>query len=112
MTAILILVAIQAAGGALFCSFKGRTGLGLTLGLFLGIIGWIILAFIPPTYAKQVERETTRRQVSQAADDAEQGKEAMPGTLENVTPLQIRNMTPAERKTYVKEGRIPSRFLT
>ncbi len=107
MAFILIALIIDAVIGAWIGSVKGRTGLGLALGLVLGFIGWIIMAFIKPTYSKQVQREAGRRQVLRAADDLAQGR---PSLLGSVTPEQARNMTADEHKAYITEGVIPARF--
>ena len=46
---------------------KGRPWAGLLLGLLLGWIGVIIIALIPPTHAKRVQRERERLAVEREA---------------------------------------------
>jgi hypothetical protein len=53
-----------------------------------------------------VRREVTRRQVAEAADAGP----AVPGTLSGVTSVQLRGMTSAERRAYIKGGLVPVRF--
>jgi hypothetical protein len=63
-------------GGYRIGKAKGRTKLGVTLAILLGIIGWGILAFIPPTHASQVEREAKRQYIiEEAAQRIRQGEE-------------------------------------
>ena len=64
---ILIFLAIQTAGGYLIGRKKGRPLLGTTLGFFLGLIGWLILAFVKPTYDVQLAREVQRLQLARNA---------------------------------------------
>ena len=45
--AIALFVAVKGGVGYLIGRGKGKGGLGFVLGLFLGIIGWIIIAVIP-----------------------------------------------------------------
>ena len=46
---------------------KGRRGLGYLLGLFLGWIGVVIIAFMPITHEKLVQRERERLEVERQA---------------------------------------------
>jgi len=46
---------------------KGRPGTGFLLGLFLGWIGVIIIACIPPTREMLVQRERERQQIQREA---------------------------------------------
>jgi len=46
---------------------KGRPWLGWGLALLLGWLGVIILAFIPATHEKQVEREAARMRIQDEA---------------------------------------------
>jgi hypothetical protein len=46
---------------------KGRHWTGLVLGLVLGWIGVIIIAVVPPTHEKLVEREKERLRVEREA---------------------------------------------
>jgi MFS family permease len=49
---------------------RGRPGTGFLLGLFLGWIGVIIIAFIPPTRDVQVQRERERLQIQREAAES------------------------------------------
>lgn len=49
---------------------KGRPWLGFLLGLFFGWIGVIIIAFIPPTRAKLVQRERERLEIEREARES------------------------------------------
>jgi hypothetical protein len=53
------LFAVMALVGALIGKSKGKAGLGFVLGLFLGVIGWIVIALIParPAQPKQLTPE-------------------------------------------------------
>jgi hypothetical protein len=67
---LILWVAIGGGVGALIGSSKGRRGLGFVLGLLLGIIGWIIMAFVSPTpehRAKQLVPGTGTTVGAQAA---------------------------------------------
>ena len=46
---------------------KGRGVLGLLLGLLLCWLGVLVIACIPPTHAKRVQRERARLQVQREA---------------------------------------------
>jgi uncharacterized membrane protein YeaQ/YmgE (transglycosylase-associated protein family) len=46
---------------------KGRPNLGLLLGIFLGWIGVIVIALIPPTHDMLVLRETERLRIQDEA---------------------------------------------
>jgi hypothetical protein len=46
---------------------KGRHWAGLVLGLLLGWLGVIIIALVPPTHEKLVEREKERLRVEREA---------------------------------------------
>jgi uncharacterized membrane protein YfcA len=67
-----IAIIIGAAIGFAIGQHKGRPALGLILGALLGFIGWIIVAVIPPTRAKLVEREQRRLTIQR---DAQRGIE-------------------------------------
>jgi hypothetical protein len=49
---------------------KGRPGAGFLLGLFLGWIGVIIIAVIPPTRGELVRRERERQQIQREAAES------------------------------------------
>jgi MFS family permease len=53
---------------------KGRSGTGFLLGLFLGWIGVIIIAFIPPTREMLVLRERERQQIQREATESMRGQ--------------------------------------
>lgn len=52
---------------------KGRRGAGFILGLFLGWIGVIIIAVMPPTHDMLVVREEERLEVQREARSREIG---------------------------------------
>ena len=52
---------------------KGRPGAGFLLGLFLGWIGVIIIACIPPTREMLVQRERERQQIQREAAQSPPG---------------------------------------
>jgi hypothetical protein len=60
-----VVAAIFAAGA--IGNRKGRPGTGFLLGLFLGWIGVIIIACIPPTREMLVQRERERQQIQREA---------------------------------------------
>ena len=107
MAILLILWIIQAGVGFAIGRARGRPWLGLLLGTLLGVFGWIILAFIRPSFEVQVRRERLHRQVELAAGDARPG---IPGTLAGATPEQVHSMTSTERREYTRNGVIPARF--
>jgi hypothetical protein len=49
-------------------AYKGRTADAMILGFVLGIIGVIIIAFLPKTYDRRVFEEARRRAVARDAD--------------------------------------------
>lgn len=57
-------VVVGGGVGALIGLTKGRALVGLLLGLFFSIVGWIITALLPRTPAKQAEYQS---QVAAAA---------------------------------------------
>ncbi len=46
---------------------KGRPGLGFVLGMFGGVIGWIVIAILEPTPAEQARRARASRAPSEPA---------------------------------------------
>ena len=52
---------------------KGRPGTGFLLGLFLGWIGVVIIALIPPTRDMLVQRERERLQIQREAAQSPPG---------------------------------------
>ena len=61
--------------GAIFAAgtignHKGRPGTGFLLGLFLGWIGVVIIALIPPTHDMLVQRERERLQIQREAAES------------------------------------------
>jgi hypothetical protein len=100
----LVLWAIQIAVGFWIGWNKGRPFLGAVLGAVLGVLGWIIMAFIRPTYAEQVRREKERNSVRQAATPV------LPGDRERLSQYEILDMTRDEQRAYIKDGTLPPRF--
>jgi len=98
---------IQAGVGYWIGHGKGRPWLGLALGFFLGVIGWVIMAFIRPTYDELVRRQQVRNRVTQAAADTRPGVLRSPRSL---TYDEAVNMTSAEQQAYIKYGTVPARF--
>jgi predicted membrane channel-forming protein YqfA (hemolysin III family) len=69
-TLILLIWAVAAAVVAYHIgNRKGRPGTGLLLGLLLGWIGVIIIAFVPPTHDALVQRERERLQIQREAQE-------------------------------------------
>ena len=63
-----VVAAIFAAGA--IGNRKGRPGAGFLLGLFLGWIGVIIIALIPPTRDMLIQRERERQQIQREAAES------------------------------------------
>jgi hypothetical protein len=63
---ILVIWLIVAAASTAIGSAKGRGGTGMALGVFLGLLGLIIIACMSATYEVQVEREA--QQIRARAD--------------------------------------------
>lgn len=82
-------MAVGGGIGYLIGRGKGRGGLGLILGAFLGCIGWIIVACIGPAHSGMVRRRTLppRRPMRPmpGAPDAG-GKVACPYCAEMIMP--------------------------
>jgi len=57
LTVALVVWVISVIAGFRIGRQKGRVGAGLTLTILLGLLGLIILAFIPPTRAVKAQRQ-------------------------------------------------------
>jgi uncharacterized membrane protein YeaQ/YmgE (transglycosylase-associated protein family) len=53
---LIVLGVISGAIGAAIGSRRGRVGGGFLLGMFLGIVGWIIVALMSPTAEYEARR--------------------------------------------------------
>jgi hypothetical protein len=67
MLFVLIWVIVGGGIGAAIGSPKGRGGVGFFLGLFLGFIGWIIVAVIEPSGEQRLIRATELAHVMQTS---------------------------------------------
>lgn len=101
-----IIILIDALVGLWIGHSKGRDVAGLVLGGLLGILGWIITAFLSPSHDVLVRREIGRRSV---AHDAAQAIAQTPN-LDGMDVLDVRSMSPQEARAYVKNGTVPPRL--
>lgn len=76
MTALIIFIIWLASAFIAGCvgRLRGRWGLGVTLGVFLGVIGVLIIALVPKNYdnlarqeAEASKRDARERQLREAA---------------------------------------------
>jgi hypothetical protein len=64
MSFVLLLAwAVCAVAGGYMGNARGRMTIGLLLGMFLGVIGLVIILCVPRTHENQVQREADRLRV-------------------------------------------------
>lgn len=67
MEAVIVVAVICAIIGMITGGRKGRQFAGALLGLFLGVLGLIILCFLKPSHDFLVERERERLRIQEEA---------------------------------------------
>jgi uncharacterized membrane protein len=66
-TAVLIVAVVCAFAGWAIGNRKGHPWAGLILGAVLGVLGILIMAFIPTSDARKIGRERERQRIAAAA---------------------------------------------